>query len=258
VWFDRHIVRQAIPPATTIHEVVARLRTLQNELPPRDGVRFFNRLYLEVTAGVVDLLESNAFENPAFLERLDVFFGNAYFKALGDAASGPGQVSKAWAPLFEARYRRRVAPIQFALAGINAHINYDLPVGVVDTCEHLDLVPRDGTAEHRDFDRVNGLIAQTQEEAKRWLFSGLLSHLDRLLGRVDDAIAFWSVGRAREAAWVNAKALWDIRDDAQLTDDYLLVLGRTTGAIGRALAQPSVPGLQRLQPSFGRPSAGRA
>jgi Family of unknown function (DUF5995) len=34
-------------------------------------------------------------------------------------------------PLFDARHDRRTAPLQFALAGMNAHISHDLAIGVV-------------------------------------------------------------------------------------------------------------------------------
>ena len=40
----------------------------------------------------------------------------------------------AWQPLFERRADPGIEPIQFALAGMNAHINHDLPLAVVATC----------------------------------------------------------------------------------------------------------------------------
>ena len=35
------------------------------------------------------------------------------------------------------RSETHIAPMQFALAGMNAHINHDLPMAVVKTCEDL-------------------------------------------------------------------------------------------------------------------------
>ena len=136
---------QVNPAVTSIDEVAGQLRALQGALPRGDGVRYFNRLYLEVTEAVIERLAGGEFEDPAFLEELDVSFSNAYFRALVAATNAPRAVSEAWAPLIEARRRKRVAPIQFALAGVNAHVNLDLAVAVVETSAGLGLAPRDGT-----------------------------------------------------------------------------------------------------------------
>ncbi|MEA2274220.1 MAG: hypothetical protein QOI98_2928, partial [Solirubrobacteraceae bacterium] len=121
-----------VGPAKTLDQVVTKLRAIGRKVGVEDGVHWFNRLYLEVTLGVRDFVrEPGNLEAPPFLEDLDVYFGNAYFAALSAAESG-GKVPRAWAPLFEARHSKEIAPLQFALAGMNAHINHDLAVGVVD------------------------------------------------------------------------------------------------------------------------------
>ena len=165
----------------------------------------------------MERLRHGEFEQPRFLEHLAVLFSNAYFRALDDFEREPAAVSRAWAPLVEARSRKRVAPIQFVLAGMNAHINYDLPNGVVETCDSLGISPRDGSAEHRDYLHLNMILGETQDEVKEWLATGLLGVLDRALGRLDDVVASFSVVRAREAAWAHAKTLWQVRDQRELT-----------------------------------------
>ena len=37
-----------------------------------------------------------------------------------------------------------IEPVQFALAGMNAHINHDLPLAVVSTCSALATAPEVG------------------------------------------------------------------------------------------------------------------
>jgi len=39
------------PPAATIDEVIARMRSIDAALPSSDGVACFNQMYLEVTLG---------------------------------------------------------------------------------------------------------------------------------------------------------------------------------------------------------------
>lgn len=230
-------IRRAGPltPVDSIEAVIARMRSIADHLPERDGVARFNQMYLEVTLLVRDASRGHDFEDPRFLELLDVVFANLYFDALAryetDAASCP----RAWAPLFDSRASRRIAPIQFALAGMNAHINRDLVSAVVETCRRLDLEPRRGTPAHRDFSHINQLLAQAQEKVEPKLKTGILGLVDRLLGRSDEAAENWSITRAREAAWTQAETLWQLRADAALSERWLLVLDRTVGFAGRGL-----------------------
>jgi len=226
-----------VRPVTTIDEVVARLEELDGELPPSDGVRWFNRLFLEVTRAVRDYLQQGSFQATPFLERLDVFVGNAYFTALDTAAEAhPQDVGRAWAPLFDARRDPRIAPLQFALAGMNAHVNHDLAVCVVATCQELGAEP--GGPQHHDYNAVNDVVRETEAEVKRWLLTGALEELDHAVAPADDVAALWSIARARGAAWIRAQVLWRLRDDPDLTAAYLEVNDGATELAGRALLLP--------------------
>ena len=56
----------------------------------------------------------------------------------------------------------------------------------------------------------------------------------------------WNVARARDAAWVNAEALWALRDEPELSARYLDVLDRTVGLTARGLLVPADTWLQKL------------
>jgi len=211
--------------------VIARLRALASG---RDGVACFARLYLAVTLDLNARLSAVHFANPAFVARLDVAFAELFFAAAADPARAP----RAWAPLFEARSRRGIAPLQFALAGMNAHINRDLPVAVVTTCGALRVEPG---PEYGDFNRVNPILAEVERRAKASFVTGWIGFLDRILHRfhrLDDVVAMWNVERAREAAWTNAQVLWTLRDEPDLSADFLETLDRTVGLAGRGLLRP--------------------
>jgi hypothetical protein len=96
---------------TTVDQVLKRLETLDKELPDTDGVKWFNKLYLEVTQQVAAVAPTMKQEAPGFLPALDVFFGNRYFDAFDAAAHHrqlPGDYPfHAWKPLFAARHERR-------------------------------------------------------------------------------------------------------------------------------------------------------
>ena len=231
-----------MPPAQTIDDVLARMRALDSELGPDDGVRWFNRLYLAVTESVVDSLGDWPQRAPGFLKDLDIVFANRYFQALaaaGDGASLPaGYPHHAWKPLFASRHRRDVAPIQFAVAGMNAHINHDLALTVQDVCRARGVAVRHGSPEYDDFTSVNDLLQRVEAQVKAWLLTGALGELDRHFGPVDDLVAIWSVVKAREAAWTHGEVLSHFRDTGFVERNYRAVLDRTTGAYSRALLRP--------------------
>jgi Family of unknown function (DUF5995) len=100
------------------------MRALEDALPPGDGVALFLRLYRPVTEDVEAAAASRGtFGDPRSLRWLDVVFANLFFRGLRDWGKVPATVPRAWEPFFAARSRPRIAPIQFALAGMNAHIN---------------------------------------------------------------------------------------------------------------------------------------
>jgi hypothetical protein len=223
--------------AATIDAVIALMRGLEQTLPPSDGLRWFNRLYLDVTLAVRDYCRTGPLQAPPFLQQLDVLFANKFFDAFAAAGSG-GTVPACWTPLFDARHDPRIAPLQFAMAGMNAHIGHDLAIGVVQTCEALGVVPTDGSPQHVDYDAVNAILGTTEAQTKQWLLTGAIKELDHEVAPVDDAVAVWSIERARDAAWVRSEVLWHLRDHQTLTDAYLAALDATVGMEGRALLLP--------------------
>ncbi len=224
--------------ADTIEEVLARMAAIEAALPPDDGVAAFNRMYRTVTADVLEASRALEFEDRIFLERLDVVFAQLYFDALEAFQRDPESAPRCWVPLFDARTNRRLAPIQFALAGMNAHINHDLVLAVARTCEELSLQPQHDSAQYRDFLMVNRLLAEAQEKVELWFKRGVLGIVDRILGRTDEVVQMWSIGRAREAAWVQAETLWTLRGRDAVTSRWLATLDRMVGFAGRGLLLP--------------------
>jgi Family of unknown function (DUF5995) len=152
--------------------------------------------------------------------------------------ASPSTTPKAWAPLFEARATSGIAPIQFALAGMNAHINRDLPIALVTTCEHAGVDLAAAKPQRADFERVNGILAATEARVKQQFATGVFGVVDAALGDVDDRIAMWDVGRARDAAWVQALTLWTLRRIPALQRDATDTLDRVIGFAGRGLLVP--------------------
>lgn len=240
---------------TSVGDVISAMQAVIRPLPPSDGVACFARLYLAVTQDVERQLATATFANPAFLTRLDVVFARLYFEAVDAARHDPRRIPPAWAPLFEARARKRIAPLQFALAGMNAHINRDLPVALVSCCHHAGITLAENTPEHADYLEVNRLLATVERQIKSDYLSGRLQTLDRLVHRVhrlDDVVAMWDITQARNAAWTNAEALWALRDRPGLFRRYLQTLDHTVGLAGRGLLTPADTWLRRLGRTLAR------
>jgi hypothetical protein len=221
-------------PVTRIDDVLARMQEIDAALPPTDGVACFNKLYLTVTTNVIAAEASGVFTSTTFLSALDVTFGNLYFAALKQLEMGVTP-PRAWAPLFAARARPDIAPLQFALAGMNAHINRDLPVGLVETFATLGVPMARPSAESADYDRVNDVLASTEATVARTYFGPLMAALHRDFGDLDDVVANWSVREARAAAWSNGAALWELRAMPALSRDYVDALDGIVGFAGRGL-----------------------
>jgi hypothetical protein len=219
---------------STIAEVVARLQQIDATLPRKDGVAYFNRLYLQTTMAIQAATANVTFAAPEFTERLDVVFAGLYFAAevtLGTGATCP----IAWRPLMQERLAA-YAPIQFAIAGMNAHINHDLPLALVQTCKELDVAPEDGSPEHVDYLRINGILGAVEGQVAGWFETGVIADIvDVTPKNVDNAIALWSIADARQLAWDHAKMLWRLRDDPVLADAYGDLLGRLVELSGRGI-----------------------
>ncbi|GHA04989.1 DUF5995 family protein [Streptomyces echinoruber] len=212
--------------------VVSRMRALDAALDARDGVAVFNRLYLTVTEEVGRHLDAGGFPDARAAATLDVRFAERYLRAV-DAAADGRRPPACWRPLFQFRGHRGVRPLQFALAGINAHIGHDLALAVVDTCHGLGCRPADLEDE---FDRVGDLLVALEERVREELMPGpdLLQVADPLT----HLLGAWSLERAREAAWSAARALWALRALPELAGEFAERLDAAVGFAGRMLLTP--------------------
>ena len=222
-----------MPPVTSIAEAITRMEAIDASAPASDGVACFNRMYLEVTQQVDKDLGQQFFADPAFMTRFDVAFANLYFDAV-NAAAGQSTVPLAWRPLFERRGETGIEPIQFALAGMNAHINHDLPMAVVATCVDLATTPTAGT-HLADYQKVDGLLDAAEQSVRQSFESSTELAVDRHLQAVEDLVCNWTINSARDLAWGNALLLWELRDDPFLRGLFLGNLAASAALASRLL-----------------------
>jgi hypothetical protein len=225
-------------PVSSIDGVLSVMTGIDTALPDSDGLKWFNRLYLQVTRSVRQAVSGTAFRDARFMTDLDVVFANLYFSAITAGGVDPSRAPTAWRPLLRARTMPRIARLQFALAGMNAHINRDLPLGIVQVFEALGGDPTTDQARRQDFDSVNALLERVEGEIKGDFSIGLIGAVDELAGRADDVAAMFKVREARYAAWTNAEVLWTLRRTPHLRDAFFERLDGLTGLAGKGLLVP--------------------
>ena len=225
-------------PARSIDDVLSIMTAIDGRLPDTDGLKWFNRLYLQVTRSVRQAVAGTTFHDPRFMSELDVVFANLYFAALAAGDSDVSRAPAAWQPLLRARSTPRIARLQFALAGMNAHINRDLPLGIVQVFASLGGDPSTDVTRRQDFDSINEILDRVEGEVKADFSIGVIGVVDDVAGRADDVAAMWKVRAARQAAWTNAEVLWALRGAPQLRTAFFDRLDGLTALAAKGLLVP--------------------
>lgn len=225
-------------PVDSIPSAVTRLSAIAQALTPTDGLACFNAMYLIVTERLRTAVSSSGeFADPDFMDHLDVVFVNLYLAAIDAYRDDVATAPRCWADLFARRQDPHVAPMQFALAGMSAHITHDLPLAVVQTCHDLTTTPESGGHE-QDYERVDAILGSLDQQVRESFETGALLDLDRAAAGLENVIGNVSIDALRQTAWESATALWHLRDDARLTRDFVDGLDDVAAAAGRVLMVP--------------------
>jgi hypothetical protein len=235
--YDATLLTAVQTAPQSISDVLQTLQAINTTCVDADGLKWFNWLYLQVTQAVEAQVAAGGFTDPAWLAQLDVQFARFYFSALKSSLSGE-PTPTCWQVLFASRNQAAVARIQFAFAGINAHINHDLPEAIVATCQVTGTTPDPSGAHYGDYTALNSTLDRLIESAKVTLNVRLPGGELPPISRLEDTIAAWSVSAARESAWQNAEHLWQLRTIPSLAASFVDMLDGLTTVISKALLVP--------------------
>jgi uncharacterized protein DUF5995 len=229
-------VPAVVDQLTKLQDILARVPPLLGGNPLCD----FNKLYLTITTCVLDRLYAGRFKDPAFLSRLDVEFAARYFDALRawSSANPNSRCPRVWAGLFQRIPGPDRRPLPSACAGINAHINFDLPFALVTTFDHLGTDPIDDSDQHHDYLQVNNIFAEAIPELRRGYLDRWQVLIDTMNGNLDDWWQGEAVHYTRNVAWRNAQRLWGMRHDLATTDKERAQLDRVSADLGKLLLSP--------------------
>ncbi|MFN2496302.1 MAG: DUF5995 family protein [Pseudonocardiaceae bacterium] len=224
----------------TVPEVITKLDTileLAKTSPQReaDGIACFTTLYRTITANVLRWLEEGKFEDSEYLTTLDLEFAERYFQALRSFAFDRPATPRAWRVLLDNHSDTRISRLHFAVAGVNAHINFDLALAVVSTCARLGVDFGEG-AQRKDYLGVNQIFAantfQLREQFEAEEDPELVDAVEKLF---DD----FAIVASREVAWQDAERLWPHRLDATRMAQETWLLDLRAALLGKGiLANP--------------------
>jgi hypothetical protein len=216
-----------------------------------DRRAIFVTAYLGITQAIKQGVESGLFQDTAWVTCYALCFANLYRTALlayerGDQAALP----KAWRTAFDISKNAGALAIQDLVLGINAHINHDLALALVEVT-----IDPERPSRYADHCKVNDVLRAATEPLQdriAQLYAPILNLLDQSCDHLDEEIACFSVEKAREAAWLAAVALTNARDDVERAalraglNDRSAVLARLI--LAPTFAHPWVVGaLQHLE-----------
>lgn len=221
----------------TISDVVRILHSIDATCVDTDGLKWFNWLYLQVTEAVATRTSAISLTDPAWIVELDVQFARLYLSA-ADKWFRKQAPPDCWRVMLERRNQSAIARIQFALSGVNAHINHDLPQAIVSTCVLRGTSPQHGGTQYRDYTALNSTMEALIDAAKSTLNLRLPGQELPPVNHIQDTIAAWKLGAARESAWKNAEHLWQLRGAPLMAAGFREMLDGMSAVIGKTLLVP--------------------
>ncbi len=222
--------------AGNIDEVIVGLDGLIAEFREQGSrLAYFATMYRAVTLRVREGIRSGRFEDGSRMNRFDTAFANRYFGAVETARQGRPP-ARSWRVAFQAESRPGVMILQHLLLGMNAHINFDLPITTVELAEGDEF-----SSLQADFLTINAIVAELLDPVQDVVseFSPLLDILDRVGGRTDESVATFSVVHARDEAWHEATRL--ALEPGALRERSTLSLDRRVTLLGDRILLPGGP-----------------
>ncbi len=223
----------SIPPAfQSVQDVVDGLSRLEEIFITRQDRRgVFTSAYIQITKEIQSRIAAGLFADNQWLEQYVIAFANLYRIALERYEKEDfAELPKAWKLAFDAATQNRSSYIQDLILGINAHINHDLGLALLE----VGIDPQ-RDSRYRDHTSVNdALQASTNvvQERISEIYAPVLGFIDLAGDELDEVLTNFSFAKARESAWLSGVALVEAGGEAarakvhKRINDQSAVLGR--------------------------------
>jgi len=189
-----------------------------------DDKALFLSCYMMMTSNMLAASNQQEFSDPGWVSKLLHRFADYYFVALQAYEHSPASAPRVWQLAHNAAADPAMAAIRKLLLGVNAHINYDLVLTLVDLLrpEWATLSASQRADRYADHCRVNDVIGRTIDAVQDQVLEPampVMDIIDKLLGPIDELLLSRLIAHWRETVWLNATrllAVEDAQEQAQL------------------------------------------
>lgn len=201
--------------------VIARMQSIIDQWEPIPDQRaIFLTCYRMMTSNMLAMLEQRQFLDTVWVDRLLSRFAEHYFAALEAYEQDPTSAPLVWQLAHNAARDPDVLVLQKLLVGVNAHINFDLVITVVELLqgEWQDLSEEQRLGRYADYCHVNEVIGQTIDSVQDQVLEPhmpVMDFFDRFLGSFDEYLISSLINGWRENVWDNATLLLETRDPGE-------------------------------------------
>lgn len=182
-----------------------------------DHKAVFLSCYLMMTRNTLAAIDRCEFGDCDWVARLLHRFADYYFDALDAYERSPATAPIVWRLAHDVPNGAHTLPVQNLLMGVNAHINYDLVLTLVDLLEPewdtLSAARR--RARYEDHCYVNEVIGRTIDAVQDEVLEPampVMRLVDTMLGPFDELLISRLITRWRETVWQNAVRLLEARE----------------------------------------------
>ena len=205
---------------TSNNTVVDRMNRLVHQWEAQQDRRaIFLNCYALMTQNMWLALVEGRFRDPDWVTILLNRFADYYFNGLEAYERRDPATPAVWLLAYEATTRPQPRALQHLLLGVNAHINYDLTLTLVELLgpTWTTLTDEQRQQYQHDFDLVNviikGTINQVQDEVLE-RHDWLMAWVDLLGGPLDEWFTGWLITGWRDEVWREAMNMMACADAA--------------------------------------------
>jgi Family of unknown function (DUF5995) len=182
-----------------------------------DRRSIFLRCYALMTRSMLAAIEAGEFHDTGWVYALLNHFAEYYFHALEAYDHERATAPIVWTRVHEAAQDLDTLILQNLILGVNAHINYDLVLTLVDMLqtEWPSLDPQKRQMRYADHCHVNKIIGHTVDAVQDQVVETLdpkMDLVDKLFGPLDEWVISELIARWRDEVWDHAVAMLDNQD----------------------------------------------
>ncbi len=240
------ILRLCDRPRTELADLVNTLREMEQPLRMVNPFAVhFHVLYRQVTERVLGFHRLGLCQHPEFIQVLALRFADRYFAAVRGWIGEDPDVPAAWMLLFEPD-DESLDPAQYALLGVNAHINVDLALAVIDACAQLGIAPVSRSAQHHDYTMLNQVFHELIPSLRR-VFIGFRPSAS-LVDCLENWLVHLIIDETRDQAWDEARRFWRKRNRPDYLADRVHKLDFAACLVAQVVATAPVRALLAAGP----------